>query len=227
MATMELKKDGSVYILSLTNGVKANTFTEDVIGEFNANLDELEASSGNTSLLVTSTDAKFWSNGIDLEWILTKPTSYWPLFAFQLDKLLLRFALLSMPTVCCLTGHAFAAGALLAATFDFRLMRSDRGFFCYPEVDIKIPFTPVMQQILKLLPDQHAVAELALTGKKIGGEEALKMKVVSAIYPADTLFAKALEMAGFLSLKDRNTYTKIKRGMRSHLLNLQQILPSF
>ncbi|OPY87580.1 MAG: enoyl-CoA hydratase [Smithella sp. PtaU1.Bin162] len=84
-----------------------------------------------------------------------------------------------------------------------------------------------MQQILKLLPDQHAVAELALTGKKIGGEEALKMKVVSAIYPADTLFAKALEMAGFLSLKDRNTYTKIKRGMRSHLLNLQQILPSF
>ena len=226
MSTMELKKEGAVYILSLTNGAKANTFNEDVITEYNATLDELEASSGNAALLITSTDPKFWSNGIDLEWVITKPANYFPQLAFLLDKLFLRFALLNMPTVGCLTGHTYAGAAILAATFDFRLMRADRGFFCYPEVDIKIPFSPIMQQIIKLLPDQQAVTELVFTGKRIGGEEALKMKVVSAIYPQDTLYPKALELAKFLSQKDRKTYTTIKRNLRNNLVSLQQGLPT-
>jgi len=222
---MELKKEGAIYILSLTNGAKANTFTEDVIFEYISILDELEATPGNAALLITSPDPKFWSNGINLEWLVTKPGNYFLQFATMLDKLYLRFALLNMPTVGCLTGHTYAAAALLAATLDFRLMRADRGFFCYPEIDINIPFSPIMQQILKLLPDQQALTELVLTGRRVGGEEALKMKIVSAIYPEDTLFPKALELAQFLSLKDRKTYTKIKRGMRGNLLSLQQIFP--
>ena len=226
MPTMELKKEGSVYILSLTNGEKANTFTEDVIGEYNAILDELEASRDNAALLITSTDPKFWSNGINLEWLIAKPANYFTQFAFLLDKMFLRFALLNMPTVGCLTGHTYAGAAILAAAFDFRLMRADRGFFCYPEIDIKIPFSLIMTQILKLLPDQQAVTELVFTGKRVGGEEALKMKIVSAIYPGETLFPKALEMAKFLSQKDRKTYARIKRDMRSNLLTLQQVLPA-
>jgi len=227
MATMDLKKDGDVYILSLTNGAKANTFSEEVIAEYYSVLDELEAAAGNAALLITSTDPKFWSNGIDLEWLIKKPASYFPQFAFLLDKLYLRLALLNMPTVGCLTGHTYAGAAILAAALDFRLMRSDRGFFCYPEVDIKIPFTPVMQQIVKLLPDRQAVTELVLTGKRVGGEEALKMKIVSAIYPEAELFAKALELAKFLAQKDRKTYAKLKTGMRGNLVLLQQNLPSF
>jgi Delta3-Delta2-enoyl-CoA isomerase len=225
MSTMELKKEGNVYILSLTNGEKANTFTEDVIGEYNAILDELETAPGNAALVITSTDPKFWSNGINLEWIITKPANYLMQFASMLDRLYLRFALLDMPTVGCLTGHTYAGAAILAATLDFRLMRADRGFFCFPEVDIKIPFSPIMQEILKYLPDQQAVTELVLMGKRVGGEEALKMKIVSAIYPGETLFPKALEMAQFLSHKDRKTYTTIKRNMRSNLGSLQRKLP--
>lgn len=225
MPALELKKDGPVYILRLINGDKANTFTEDVINEYNAVLDELETSTGNTALLITSTDSKFWSNGINLEWIMTKPASYWSMFGHMLDKFYLRFALLNMPTVGCLTGHTYAAGALLACTLDFRLMRADRGFFCLPEVDINIPFTPIMMQILRSLPDQQALAELIFTGKRVGGEEALKMKIVSATYPEETLPAKSLELAAFLAKKDRKTYTKIKRNWRSNLLALQQDLP--
>lgn len=225
MSTMELEKKGDVYVLSLTNGEKANTFTEDVINEYNSVLDELELLPGNAALLITSTDPKFWANGIDLEWMKTRPANYFLHFATLLDRLFLRFALLNMPTVGCLTGHTYGGAAILAATFDFRVMRADRGFFCYPGIDIKISFTPIVQQIIKLLPDQQAVTELVLTGRRVGGEEALKMKIVSAIYPEETLFPKALELAQFLSQKDRKTYTKLKRGMRSDLLCLQQTLP--
>jgi len=123
-----------------------------------------------------------------------------------------------MPAVGCLSGHTYAGGAVLATTLDFRIMRQDKGFFCFPEVDIKIPFSPVMYEILRLLPDWYALNELLLTGRRVGGTEALAMKIVSAVYPQEKLFEKAMELAVSLANKDRRTYANIKRGLRQNLV---------
>ena len=218
MSTMELTKEGAVYVLTLANGADANTLTEDVVNEYNDVIDELEASTENAALIVTSNDPKFWCNGINLNWIIQQPHDYFPKFIQLLDELFLRFTLLPLPTVGCLTGHTYAGGAVLATTFDFRLMREDKGFFCFPEVDIKIPFSPLMYEILRLLPDHYALNELLLTGKRVGGKEALTMKIVSAVYPQEILFDKAMELATLLAKKDRKTYANIKRGLRQYLL---------
>lgn len=215
---MELTKEGAVYVLTLTNGAHANTLTEGVLDEYHDILDELEASTENSALILTSSDPKFWCNGINLEWLLTQPHDYFPKFIELLDELFLRFSLLPMPTVGCLTGHVYAGGAILATTLDFRLMREDRGFFCFPEVDIRILFSPVMYEILRLLPDHYALNELLLTGKRVGGKDALTMKIVSAVYPEETLYDKAMELAIALSKKDRRTYAHIKRGLRGALV---------
>jgi enoyl-CoA hydratase/carnithine racemase len=221
MPTMELTKDGDVHILTLTNGVGENRFTADVVGEYNAVLDKLEAFSGNTALIVASNDPKFWCNGINLEWAMAQPPEgIVKNLGKMLDKLFLRFTLLNMPTVGCLNGHTYAGGAVLAATLDFRFMRADRGFFCFPEVDIGIPFTPVMQQILDFLPDHLALTELLLTGRRIGGLEAREKQVVMAAYPQEELWKKTMDMARMLALKDRGTYTTIKRNMRRTLADI-------
>jgi enoyl-CoA hydratase/carnithine racemase len=215
---MKLTKEGAVYVLTLINGANANTLTEGVVGEYHDTLDELEASAENSALILTSSDPKFWCNGINLEWLLEQPHDYFPKFIELLDELFLRFALLPMPTVGCLTGHVYAGGAILATTLDFRLMREDKGFFCFPEVDIKILFSPFMYEILRLLPDHYALNELVLTGRRIGGKEALTMKIVSAVHPKETLYDKAMELAMSLARKDRMTYTHIKRGLKQALV---------
>jgi enoyl-CoA hydratase/carnithine racemase len=222
---MALQKEGPVYILTLINGENANTITADVIDEYHAVLDKVESTTENASFLLTSDDPKFWSTGINLDWLNKQPPDYFPIFTKLLDELFLRFALLNMPTIACLTGHTFAASAIMACTFDFRLMREERGFFCFPEVDIKMPFTPIMYNIIALLPDRYALNELALTGKRIGGKEALALKVVSAAFPEDILLNKAMELATQMAKKDRKTYTNIKHGMRQDLFkNLKQNL---
>ena len=218
MSTMCLEKQENVYLLTLTNSERANTLTDAVLDEYHAALDEVEASKDNAALVIASADPKFFSNGIDLEYIQSKGMQYlFDTFGARLDQLLLRVALLNLPTVACVTGHAYGGGALLASACDFRTMRADRGFFCFPEVDIKLAFTPAMLASVNLLRNEQLRWEMALTGRPVGGEEAAKKGIVDAAFGADDLLPKTLALAAQLAGKDRRTYTQIKRMMRQHL----------
>lgn len=218
MPYVTLEKQDAVYVMTMVNGERANTLTDAVLDEFNAHLDTIEADSSNAALVLASSDPKFFSNGIDLEYIKSKGMEYlFSTFGPRVDQLLMRLALLNLPTIACISGHTYGGGALIASCFDFRTMRADRGYFCFPEVDIKLPFTPAMQAAVNLLPNEHARQELALTGRPIGGEEAAKRNIVDRALSADELLPATLEMAKVLAQKDRRTYAAIKHGFRSHL----------
>lgn len=221
MSTLQLERQDSLFILRLCNGERANTLTDAVLDEYHAALDEVEGSAGNTALVISSDDPKYWSNGIDLEYIKSRGMDYlFNHFVHRLDQLLLRLALLNAPTLACLGGHTYAGGALLASACDVRTMRADRGYFCFPEVDLKLGLTPVMLEMVKLLPNERLRNELALTGRAIGGEEAARGGVVDAAFSQDELLERSLELATRLAGKDRATYTAIKRGLRQHLQGL-------
>ncbi|EKD42126.1 MAG: hypothetical protein ACD_73C00318G0002 [uncultured bacterium] len=214
MKNLSLTKEGNVFVVTMINGSTGNTFTKDVLDEHLAVCDEIEQSTENGAVILTSNDPKFWTNGINLEWLMSQGGDYIPQFKDHIDKMLLRWALLRYPTIACINGHAFGGGAILACCFDFRFMRQDRGFFCFPEVDVNIPFTDVMHGIIDCLPNKQALWELALTGKRIGGEEAKKMGVVSDSLMEPQLLPKAMELAQMLAAKDRATYTSIKLGLK-------------
>jgi enoyl-CoA hydratase/carnithine racemase len=220
MSVLDLKQEDSVFTLTMTDGENANTFTDRVLEEYHRVLDEVEEAPGNCSIALISDHPKNWSTGINLEWLVKNPPEYFKEFARDLDKFLYRWAMLSMPTVACINGHAFAGGALMACAMDFRLMRKDKGWFCFPEVDVKIPFSPLMQALVHQVTDNRSVKDLFLTGRRVGGEEAVDLGFVDAAYNEDELKSKAMDLAQRLSQKDRETYVKIKRGIRSGLTEL-------
>ena len=110
---------------------------------------------------------------------------------------------------------------MLAVTLDFRFMREDRGWFRFPAIDMKIAFTPIMHQILELIPNSKALRYLLLVGKEFGGKEAAALGIVDEVYPEPILFDKAMELAHSLVAKDRKTYSAIKHGMRRGLVALK------
>jgi len=217
VSNVELRKENSVYIMTMTNGSEPNTLTSDVLKQYHAVLDQVEKEEERCALFITSEHPKVWNTGINLEWLIQQPSEFHSVFKKELDDFYLRLALIDVPTIGCLTGHTYAGGAIMASALDFRFMRRDRGWFCFPEVDIRIPFTPVMHMIISLLPNPQTVHNIALTGVRLGGEEAARGGIVEGAYGPDELFVKAMEHAEMMAKKDRATYGSIKRGLRREL----------
>ena len=215
---IDLRRDGGVFVLTMQAG--ENRFNRQFLDEMNSALDSVEASSGPAALVTVGGQEKFYSNGLDLDWLGGDGQSEAPHFVEAAVALLGRVAGLGVPTVAAINGHAFAAGAMLALAHDFRVMRADRGFFCLPEVDINLPFAPGMSALILAKLDASVSRELMLTGRRIGGTEALALRVVDETADADQLLARAIARAESMATKDRATYVAIKRGMYGAAIRL-------
>jgi enoyl-CoA hydratase/carnithine racemase len=209
-----LTNDGNVWILHL--GDDENRFNPDWMSAVSASLDEV-AAKPEPRALVTSAGGKIWSNGLDLDWLGQNQDQVQP-FVDQVHELFAKFLAAPMPTVAAIQGHCFAAGAMLALAHDWRVMRADRGFFCLPEADINIPFTPGMSALIqaRLAP---ATATTAMVGaKRFGGEEAAALGIVDAAAAEDQVLAQAVELAGTHAAKLGGTLATIKERMYAPVL---------
>lgn len=204
-----LSNDGNVWILHL--GDDENRFNPDWMTAVADALDEVVAKP-EPRALVTHASGKIWSNGLDLDWLGQNQDQVQP-FVDQVHDLFARFLAAPVPTVAAIQGHCFAAGAMLALAHDWRVMRADRGYFCLPEADINIPFTPGMSALIqsRLTP---AVATTAMIGaKRFGGEEAAARGIVDAAVAEDEVLSAAVELAGAQAAKLGGTLATIKERM--------------
>ncbi|MFI0468102.1 enoyl-CoA hydratase/isomerase family protein [Saccharopolyspora sp. 5N102] len=205
----ELREENDVYVLDL--GDDENRFSPEWLKTVHSLLDTV-VDAPSPGALVTTGQGKFYSNGLDLDWLLN---NYDQLDAYrtEIHELLARVLTLPVPTVAAINGHAFGAGAMLALAHDFRVMRADRGYFCFPEADINIPFTPGMAALIqgKITP-AAAVASMT-TGRRFGGAQARDLGLVDETATEADVVRNAAEIVRPLAGKDRATLSAIKSTM--------------
>jgi enoyl-CoA hydratase/carnithine racemase len=211
-----LDRDGDVYILNL--GDDENRFNPDWVDGVSALLDEVAATEAPRALVTTAT-GKIWSNGLDLEWMGAN-TGEVPAFVPRVHALFGQMLALPVPTIAAIQGHCFAAGAMLAVAHDFRIMRADRGFFCLPEVDIHIPFTPPMASLIQARLSKKTAHEAMTTGRRYGGVDAAEAGIVDLATTEGLVLPTAVERAGALVAKHGPTLGAIKEGMYAETLAL-------
>ena len=204
-----LTRDGDVFVLDIGND--ENRFHPDWMTAVSGLLDEVAAVEGPRALVTTAT-GKFFSNGLDLEW-LGEHSDQVAEYVHRVHALFARVLAFPAPTVAALQGHTFAAGAMLALAHDWRHMRADRGFFCLPEADINIPFTEGMTALIQAKLTPAAATEAMTTARRYGGEDALAAGLVDAVGAEDALLAAAVERVRPLAPKDGTTLGKIKQRM--------------
>jgi enoyl-CoA hydratase/carnithine racemase len=206
--TINLQYNDKIAILEL--GADENRFSPGFLDEIDAHLDEIVA--GGAHGLVTTAASKFYTNGLDLDW-LTAHAEQHQWYVGRVQALLARVLTLPIPTAAAVVGHAFGAGAMLALAHDFRVMRADRGFFCFPEVDINIPFTPGMAALIQAKLAPHAAIASMTTGRRFGGGDAASIGIVDATAAEGAVTDAAVDMLRPLSGKNQETLGAIKQTM--------------
>jgi len=107
--------------------------------------------------------------------------------------------LLAKPVLAAVEGHAVAGGLELAIWCDLRIAAEDAIFGVYcrrwgvPLVDggtVRLP---------RLIGHSHAL-DLILTGRAVGGEEALSMGLINRLVPSGRALAAAVELAQQMAL---------------------------
>ena len=207
---MKLERRDQVVVITMQR--TENRFNPEHLAELEDAFDQVAAMEGRPAAVLTGED-KFFSNGLDLEWMGSVDPADAKESVERTMRLFARILTSPFGIVAAINGHCFAAGAMMALACDARVMRSDRGFFCLPEVDIYMQFTPGMRSLITAKLDASTAHESMLSGRRYGGEEAASRGIVDAAVAEDEVLPAAIERAKLFAGKDPATVAGIKSGV--------------
>jgi len=220
MPVAEWEKDETVAILKMVNGENRQNlqFGMDMLNALN----EIEADEKVTAVVLISSDPKSWSQGVDVNWVMEqfgkKNFDDVKKFMYTLNDVFKKIFLFPAPVIAAINGHTFGNGAILACACDFKMMKSDRGYFCFPEVDLGIPFLPSMIEIIKKGIPYYKLNEMKLTGKRYGADELYEHHAIDkACENAEVLFREAVGFAKTFN-KKRGIFAEHKKRLYTHIL---------
>ncbi len=224
MSIVEWQKTETVGVITMNNG--ENRQNPDFVRAVLAAFDEIEQVPEISSVIITSSDRKNWSLGIDLQWMMGAMSKNdlqgMRDFMYGMNRVYARMLLYPMPVIAAINGHAFGGGTVMACACDFRFMKSDRGFFCFPEVDINIPFLPGMLAIIgKALP-YYKLEELVLTGKRsVAADLETHHVIVKTGENEEALMQEAMTYAKTFT-KKRPIFGELKKRMHGRILEIME-----
>ena len=225
MPVIEWKKVETVGVITMTNG--ENRHNPEFIRAILAAFDEIEGDPAIlSSVVIASNDPKNWSQGIDLQW-MTDAMARNDLqgirdFMYGLNRIFNRILLYPMPVIAAINGHVFGDGTIMACACDFRFMKADRGFFCFPEIDINIPFLPGMQAIIRKAIPYYKLEELVFSGKRTGAVELETHHVImKACENEEALMRESLAFAKSFN-KKRPIFGEIKKRFHRTIIETME-----
>jgi len=213
---IELEQHGAVWVLSMRNG--ENRFNRESIDALHGALDRVERVEGPVAL-VTTGEGKFYSNGLDLDWLMSAGAEA-STFIDDVHRLLGRVLGFAAVTVAAVNGHAFAGGAMLVAAHDFAVMRDDRGYWCLPEVDLGLPLSPAMYAVVAAHVPEPTMRDALISGRRYAAPDALAAGIITELAPEALVLERAIARAGELAEKNRDVIRAHKRLMHGDALRL-------
>jgi enoyl-CoA hydratase len=174
-------------------------------------LGEMERDESVRSVVITGEHEKFFCNGLDLNWMVQQDKENLVAFLIQMTQLLKETALFGKPLIGAVNGHAFGLGCIWSSGFDFRIMREDRGWACFPEMDINIPFLPGMLALCEHGLGKRTFREMAWTSNRYTGPEAVSMGWAREAVSAEQVVPRAVELARFMAQKQQPAFSVSKK----------------
>ncbi|MFT5576824.1 MAG: enoyl-CoA hydratase/carnithine racemase [Bermanella sp.] len=208
-------KDGTALLTLPEEG----KFNPDNLATFNTALDAVIADESAGLLIITGRDKSF-AQGLDLDFLYSAAPDAAVSFVNDCMHMVGRLLQFPVPVVSAINGHGFGLGFMIALASDYRVMRSDRGFLCLPEIDLGMTLIPSMNALVTANLSGTVLRDMLLAGKRIGGDEAAARGLVDASCGLDQLLGRAQEAAQAMIGKDRKTLAGLKADIHRPVLEV-------
>ncbi len=211
---IKLEKKETIYFLTMD--AIENRWNTAFVREISEALDEIENDQGPGALVTSSNSPKFFSNGLDLEWMQAPDNNLSggdrEVFGEEFMYLMGRMITLPIPTVCAINGHAFGAGFMFALSHDVRIMREDRGFLCANEIQLGLPIPRPELALFKHKLPANTFFETVQLSRRWTGSDALNAGIVQGISSLEKLPKEAQKKAEELAnlAKNRENFGRQK-----------------
>ncbi|CAI8612031.1 unnamed protein product [Vicia faba] len=202
-----LEKKGNIFILTLT-GTTDHLLNPTLLTSIKSALHRVRQEATVSSALITTAHGKFFCNGYDIDWAQSIHDRI-ILIDDLLRSVISDLISLPMPTIAAVTGHASAAGYILALAHDYVLMRSDRGFLYMSELDIDHVLPAYFIAIVEAkVGNPTARRRIVMQAEKLPAKEAVRLGVIDSAHDsAEETVKAAVSLGGDL----------VKRGWDGHV----------
>ncbi|CAD5316369.1 unnamed protein product [Arabidopsis thaliana] len=140
----------------------------------------------------------------------------------KLRSLVADLISLPMPTIAAVTGHASAAGCILAMSHDYVLMRRDRGFLYMSELDIELIVPAWFMAVIRgKIGSPAARRDVMLTAAKVTADVGVKMGIVDSAYGSAAETVEAAVKLGEEIVQrggDGHVYGKMRESLLREVL---------
>ena len=210
---VEIEARGVTRVMTMQSG-QDNRFNPNFVAALNQALDEIEADDDARAVVVTAAQEKYFSNGIDIEWVAQSGPEAMKDFFPSFLRILARFLMFEKPVVAALNGHVFAGGFFFAMTADYRIMRDDRGWCCANEIDLGLPLCKGLLALPTYVVGNRIAERIVMTGERFTAPAAQELGIIHETAQKGELLDKAVGIADMLGMKNPKTYADYKRDMR-------------
>ena len=196
MTNVLLEKKGPYAVATIHRPEALNALNSQVLADLAELLDTVEADEEIRVLVITGAGEKAFVAGADIGEMstLTKAEA----FGKKGNDVFRRLETLPIPTIAAVNGFALGGGCELSMSCDIRIC-ADTAVFGQPEAGLGItPGFGGTQRLARLVGPGMA-KQLIYTAKNIKADEALRIGLVNAVYPAQELLPAAEKLAGTIA----------------------------
>lgn len=195
--TLIVETRGKVGWITLNRPDALNALNSTLIGELVSASKDFDADTGIGAIVITGSPKAF-AAGADIKEMADQ--KYIDMYLDDPFAAWTDFRQLRTPVIAAVAGFALGGGAELAMMCDI-ILAADTATFGQPEINLGvIPGIGGTQRLPRAL-GKYKAADLILTGRTMGAEEAERAGLVSRVVPAAELLDEAREVAETIAAK--------------------------
>ena len=203
---VDLEMRGQVAVIVINYPEQLNALSNERLDALLERFNEAVAEAETRAIVLTGAGDRAFVAGADIKAMATMSAEEALVFGDRGHALARAIETAPVPVIAAVNGFAFGGGCELALACDIRIA-SDNAVFAQPEVGLGIPPGWGGTQRLPRVVAPGIAAELIFTGRRVSAEEALRIGLVNAVYPAAEMLTRGVELGEQIA---RNSSTAVR-----------------